>query len=93
MALAVRAEIFLDQFRYIDALDYAERAVQADPSLMDVHRVYGFVMESLGDSYVEAIEAYQDAADINPNLTFLYLNIGDNYRQLKKYDDGFGKFC
>jgi len=92
MALAVRAEIFLDQFRYIDALDYAERAVKADPTLMDVHRVYGFVMESLGDSYVDAIEAYQKAVEINPNFTFLYLKIGQNYRQLKKYEEALESF-
>jgi tetratricopeptide (TPR) repeat protein len=92
IALAVRAEIFLDQFRYIDALDYAERAVQADPTSMDVHRVYGFVMESLGNSYEDAIVAYQKAVEINPNFTFLYLKIGQNYRQLKLYDEALESF-
>jgi len=86
LAIAYRAEIFLDQLRYKEALDYANRALELDPSLMDVHRIYGFVMESLGNSYDQAIEAYKKAAEINPNLTFLYISIGVNYRQLKQYD-------
>ncbi len=86
LAIAYRAEIFMDQLRYKEALDYAERALAIDPSSMDVHRVYGYVMESMGNSYAQAIEAYKAAAEINPNLTFLYISIGVNYRQLKQYD-------
>ncbi len=86
LAIAYRAEIFMDQLRYNEAFDYAERALVLDPSLMDVHRVYGYVLESLGNRYGDAIEAYKDAAEINPNLTFLYISIGVNYRQLKQYD-------
>jgi tetratricopeptide (TPR) repeat protein len=86
LAIAFRAEIFLDQLRYNEALDYARRAVELNPNLMDVHRIYGLVMESLGNSYEEAIESYKKAAEINPNLTFLYISIGVNYRQLKQTD-------
>ena len=86
LAIAFRAEIFMDQARYKEALDYAQRALEINPTLMDVHRVYGYVMESIGNSYNEAIQAYKDAAEINPNLTFLYISIGVNYRQLKQYD-------
>ncbi len=86
LAIAYRAEIFLDQLRYKEALDYANRALEINPNLMDVQRVHGFVMESLGNSYNEAIESYKKAAEINPNLTFLYISIGVNYRQLKQLD-------
>ncbi len=48
---------------------------------MDVHRVYATVLENQG-LYVAAIEEYEKAVNIAPNLTFLYLRIGANYRRL-----------
>lgn len=48
---------------------------------MDVHRVHAYVLESLGE-YALAIEAYDRAIAINPNLTFLYLRAGAGYRRL-----------
>jgi tetratricopeptide (TPR) repeat protein len=52
---------------------------------MDVHRVYGYVLESLG-YYNAAIQEYLAAAQITPNLTFLYISIGQNYRTLRVYN-------
>ena len=48
---------------------------------MDVHRVNAYVLESLGE-YALAIEAYDRAIAITPNLTFLYMYAGANYRRL-----------
>jgi tetratricopeptide (TPR) repeat protein len=48
---------------------------------MDVHRVFGTVLEGNG-AYRQAIEEYQAAAEITPNFTYLYLLIGTNYRTL-----------
>jgi tetratricopeptide (TPR) repeat protein len=48
---------------------------------MDVHRVYAYVLESLGQ-YNQAIQEYDIAISINPNLTFLTLRAGANYRRL-----------
>ena len=48
---------------------------------MDVHRVYAYVLESLGE-YNLAIQEYDRAIAITPKLTFLYLRAGANYRQL-----------
>ncbi|HET7010214.1 MAG TPA: tetratricopeptide repeat protein [Anaerolineales bacterium] len=85
LAQAFYAEILLDQQKFVQSLDIAEQASdQADPLnplTMDVHRVYGTVLESNG-LYRQAIEEYRAAADINPNFTYLYLLIGANYRQL-----------
>lgn len=86
LAMAYMAEINMDQARYQDAINFAEQAVATDESLMDVHRVMGYVLESLGNGYAEAIEQYKKAAEITPNLTFLYISIGVNYRQLQQYD-------
>ncbi len=48
---------------------------------MDVHRVHAYVLESLGQ-YNLAIDAYDKAISIAPNMTFLYLRAGANYRRL-----------
>ena len=85
LAQAFYAEILLDQQKFAQSLDIAElAAAQADPQnplTMDIHRVYGTVLESNG-LYRQAIEEYQRAANITPNFTYLYLLIGANYRQL-----------
>ncbi len=93
LAVAFRAEIYMRQLRYKEALDFAERAVAMDDTSFDAYRVYGYVLESQGGSYGEAIEAYKKAAEINPNLTFIYLSIGVNYRELKKYDEALEYFA
>jgi tetratricopeptide (TPR) repeat protein len=49
-----------------------------------VHRVYAYVLEALGQ-YNQAIQEYDKAIAITPNLTYLYLRAGANYRRL-----GFG---
>jgi tetratricopeptide (TPR) repeat protein len=46
---------------------------------MDVHRAYAKVLETSGD-YDGAIQEYLKAIQINPNLPFLYLSLGVNYR-------------
>ncbi len=93
LAVAFRAEIYMRQLRYSDALDFAERAVAMDNTSFDAYRVYGFVLESQGGRYGEAIEAYKKAAEINPNLTFIQLSIGVNYRELKQYDNALEYFA
>ncbi len=91
LALAFYAEILADQQRYAQAADVAQQAVARDPTLMDVHRVYGTVLESNG-YYRDAIQEYLDAAAITPNLTFLYLQIGVNFRRLRDVDQALFYF-
>jgi tetratricopeptide (TPR) repeat protein len=80
LALAYYAEILADQQKWTQAEKYAAQAVALDSTLMDTHRVYGYVLETLG-KYNSAIQQYQEAARINPNLTFLYIRIGQNFRE------------
>lgn len=80
LALAFYAEILADQQKWTQAEKYASQAVALGPSLMDTHRVYGYVLETLS-KYNSAIQQYQEAARITPNLTFLYIRIGRNYRE------------
>jgi tetratricopeptide (TPR) repeat protein len=81
LALAFYAEILVDQQKWTQAEQYIQQALERDSSLMDVHRVHAYVLESLGE-YTLAIEAYDRAIAIAPNMTFLYLRAGANYRRL-----------
>lgn len=81
LAQAYDAEVMVDQLRYAEALDKIQAALALDSNNFDVQRVYGTVLEGNGD-YAGAIEAYEAAAELAPNLTFLYLRIGANYRRL-----------
>jgi tetratricopeptide (TPR) repeat protein len=85
LALAYYAEILLDQQKWSQANQYITQAIERDPSLMDVHRINAIVLETFRD-YNGAIQEYEKAAEITPNLTFLYISIGSNYRFLKQYD-------
>jgi tetratricopeptide (TPR) repeat protein len=84
LALAYYAEILVDQQNWTQAEQNIKQAVEQDPTLMDVHRVYAYVLEALGQ-YNQAIQEYDKAIAITPNLTYLYLRAGANYRRL-----GFG---
>jgi tetratricopeptide (TPR) repeat protein len=81
LALAYYAEILVDQQKWNQAQQYVQQALERDSSLMDVHRVMGYVLEST-QQYTAAIEEYQKALEIAPNMPLLYLQIGYNYRVL-----------
>jgi tetratricopeptide (TPR) repeat protein len=83
IALAFYAEILVDQQKWTEGQQNIEQALQREDAatIMDVHRVYAYVLESLG-LYSQAIEEYDKAIAISPNLTFLYLRAGANYRRL-----------
>jgi tetratricopeptide (TPR) repeat protein len=81
LALAYYGEVLLDQNKWDQALEYAEQATLRAPQSMDAHRVYGTVLESVG-LYRAAIDEYNKAAELSPNLTFLLLQIGLVYRNL-----------
>jgi tetratricopeptide (TPR) repeat protein len=81
LALAFYAEILVDQQKWTQGELNIRQALERNPSLMDVHRVNAYVQESLGQ-YTLAIQSYERAISIAPNLTFLYLRAGANYRRL-----------
>jgi len=80
-AMAFYAEILIDQQKWTQAESIIQQAVNRDPSSMDAHRVYAYLLET-GGQYNQAIQEYQKAIDIAPNMTFLYLQAGANYRRL-----------
>lgn len=91
LAMAYYAEILLDQQKWVQAEQYVANALAANPNLMDVHRIRAIVQET-GGNYAEAIKEYKLAAEIYPNLTFLYIRIGINYRQLRQYEEALRWF-
>lgn len=91
LALAYRAEVLMDQFQFDQARQVAELAVSLEPNSMDTHRVFAYILESTG-FYSRAIEEYQAAAALMPNYTYLYIKIGQNYRQLELYDQALEYF-
>ncbi len=80
LALAYYAEILADEQKWTQAEKYAAQAVSLNGELMDTHRVYAYVLETLG-KYNSAIQQYQEAVRITPNMTFLYVRIGQNFRE------------
>jgi tetratricopeptide (TPR) repeat protein len=85
LALAYAAEIYNDEQKWDLAQQSIQLAVERNPDLMDVQRIQAYIRETQGD-YKGAIEAYEEAIAIAPNLTFLYINVGVIYRHLKIYD-------
>ncbi len=95
LAQAYQAEVQVDQGNYLTAFNSAKSAVDqieggtaalsgsgsTDLDAIDAYWVFGIVSENNGD-YRGAIATYQKAVNINPNLTFLYLRLGTNYRKL-----------
>jgi tetratricopeptide (TPR) repeat protein len=91
LALAFLAEILVDQQKWAQAEETIKQAVEIEPNSMDVQRVYGYVLESLGQ-YRLAIEKYREAALLDPNLTFLYIFIGRNFRSLEVHNRALEEF-
>ena len=91
LALAYQAEVYADQQQYSQADEYAERALAIDPNSLDTLRVNAYVLESVGN-YAVAIEQYKQAAAVAPNQTFLYIRIGQNYRELGLHDEALSYF-
>jgi len=81
LALAYYAEVLVDQQKWDQAELIIKQALDLDDTTMDVHRVYAYVLETLGQ-YNLAITEYDKAIAIAPNFTFLHRRAGANYRTL-----------
>ena len=85
LAKAYYAEVLIDQYKLTQAQDYIAQARENGEHLMDVRRVQAYIYEILGE-YNLAIEWYQKAIEVTPNLTFLYIRAGVLHRYLRQYD-------
>ncbi|NCT21832.1 MAG: hypothetical protein CO094_09920 [Anaerolineae bacterium CG_4_9_14_3_um_filter_57_17] len=81
LAIIYYAEILIDQQKWERGQQYLSQASEPGAALMDWHRVYAYYLETQG-LYLQAIQEYDRAIQLTPNLTFLHLRAGANYRQL-----------
>jgi tetratricopeptide (TPR) repeat protein len=87
LAKAYYAEILVDQQKWTEAEEYINQALEKGEEEMDIYRIAGYVQESLGN-YKQAIEYYQKAIAITPNMNLLYMKIGACYRTLAGLSNG-----
>ncbi len=96
MALAFYSEILLDQSDYSRAESMISQAIEygkeGSDEMFDVYRVQGVMLESYGQ-YRSAIDSYNKALTIAPNMTFLMIRIGVNWRQITDYDAALEMFA
>ncbi len=92
LAMAFYAEISTDQLKMDQAQRYIAMAMEAAPEQMDVHRIQGYVWETLRQ-YSLAIQEYKLAVDIMPNMTFIYISIGKIYRHLQLWPQAMDYFA
>jgi tetratricopeptide (TPR) repeat protein len=85
-AHAYLAEAYVDLERWTQAQQEAQTALDLAPYDVDVHRNYGYVLESLGD-YAGAANQYEQALSLHPNLAYLKIALARNYRVLGRYDE------
>jgi tetratricopeptide (TPR) repeat protein len=90
-AHAYLAEGYADLGRLRQAREQAELAIQLDPYDVDGRRNYGYVLEFYGD-YEGAIQQYQQARQLEPNLLELWYGLARNYRGAKQMEQAIGTF-
>ena len=87
LAWAFYAELLKDQldegrgdFNTQDkAAEYSKKALELDPSQLEVHRARGLVLEVTGN-YGEAIAEFEQVLTMNQNLSEIYVALARNYR-------------
>lgn len=87
LAYAYLAELYLDRINANQAdLNTLDKAIQAsktakekDPTLLEVHRARGLVLQST-TNHEEAIQEFEAAIAMNQNLADLYILLGISYR-------------
>jgi tetratricopeptide (TPR) repeat protein len=84
-AYSYLAEAYADAGRWFEATDAAQTALRLDDWNVDVRRNYGYVLERQGN-YWMAVAEYEKALEIHPNLAYIHITVGRNYR------DGLGNY-
>lgn len=90
-AHAYLAEAYTDLRRLRQAREQAELAIQLDPYDVDARRNYAYVLESYG-LYGSAVQQYQQALTLEPNMLDLWYGLARNYRGNRQNDDAIATF-
>jgi tetratricopeptide (TPR) repeat protein len=90
-AHAYLAEGYADLGRLQQARQQAELAIQLDPYNVDARRNYGYILEFYG-AYGSAIQQYQQARLLEPNLLDIWYGLARNYRGAKQMEQAIATF-
>lgn len=84
---AIYAEVLIDNDinAYEDALENARAAVALENNSLMAQRGLGYVWERTGNPQL-ALESYQAARNLNPNLPSLHIDVGNMLRVLSDVD-------
>jgi len=85
-AYAYLAETYADLNDWPNASQSIQSAIDLNPKRVDVQRALGYVRESQGN-YTGAADAYEQAIKLSPNLAYLYIALGRNYRVIATLRD------
>lgn len=82
---AFLSEVYADQGEWRLARSTAQQALEANYQSLDAHHNMGYALEVQG-RYVEAVEYYENAIKLAPNLGPLYVDAGQLYFSLADYE-------
>ena len=96
LAHAYYVEILVDSGSFENlakAIDESHIALALAPDLLETRRARAYILSNTGVENVEAaIQQYEEALKINPNLAMLHIELGQNYRTLQVYDKAIEHF-
>jgi len=88
---AFLSEVYADQGDWVSARTTAQQALDANFQSMDAHHNMGYALEVQG-RYGEAVEFYENAIKLAPQLAPLYVDAGRSYYWLSNYEQAGDKF-
>lgn len=98
VAHAYYAEILVDSGsfeNYAKAAEESRIALALDPNALETRRARAYILEatgSEGNNYELALQQYQAAIEVHPNLPILHIELGRTYRVLQVYDKAIEEF-
>jgi len=83
--------VFQDQYKYDEAIDCYQKAIQLNPTFAGSYYHLGTVFDVMGQ-YDKAINYYKKAMQYDPNFVGSYNNLGNVYRELDRLDEAIPYF-
>ncbi len=88
---AFLSEIYADQALWVLARNTAEQALEVNFQSMDAQHNMGYALEVQG-RYDEAIEFYENAITVAPNLAPLYVDAGRSYYWIGDFENAADRY-
>lgn len=79
------SEVYTDQNDWYSARTTAQQAIETDFQSPEAHHIMGYALEYQG-RYAEAVEFYENAITLRPNLAPYYMAAGRNYYWLGNFE-------